>query len=108
MEKPRIEIEIVKNPEKEITHEMLELGDVYEYEDGVIGLCCNDCKKKTYQLLTHTDGTFWGVKADGYLKIPIRRVLGNITKITIEPKETAAARKLTDEEIADDWHEKAE
>ena len=106
--KIEIEIEVVKKLEEEITHDTLELGDVYEYEDGVIGLCCNDCKKKTYQLLTHTDGTFWGADAAGYLDIPIRRVLGKLKKIIVEPKEPAAARKLTDEEIADDWHEKAE
>ena len=105
---PKIEIEVVKKPKEEITHEMLEPGDVYEYENGAIGLCCNDSEGETYWLLTHTAGTFWGAEVECYLYIPIRRVLGNITKITIEPKETAAARKLTDEEIADDWHEKAE
>ena len=107
---PRIEIEIevVKKPEKEITHDTLEPGDVYEYDNGAIGLCCNDSERETYWLLTRDDGTFWGAEVWGYLDIPIRRVLGKLKKIIVEPKETTAARKLTDEEIADDWHEKAE
>lgn len=65
----------------------LEPGTVISFgKDEPIGLIVGSCNKKEIVLLAFYEGSeSWCGLADGYKEYPIKRVLGKLTEIIVEP-----------------------